>query len=100
MQARIINCIALFGFTVWVFFEQIGNDETTHGNYTIFLINVDCTEEFAITDKGYSQGIPVWSHSGEQIVFVVGIIGTEGKFGILIDFHLKIFFYRFNRFLT
>ena len=67
-----------------IVFERLVNDETTHGNYDIYLINVDGTEEFAITDRGYSQGIPVWSHSGEQIVFVVGTIGNEGKFDIYI----------------
>ena len=67
-----------------IVFERLVNDETTHGNYDIYLINVDGTEELAITDTGYSQGIPVWSHSGEQIVFVVGAIGNEGQYDIYI----------------
>jgi TolB protein len=58
------------------------DDKTTHGNYNIYLINVDGTEESGITDTGYSQGLPIWSHSGEQIVFVVGAIGNEGKYDI------------------
>ena len=65
-----------------IVFERLVNDETTHGNYNIYLINVDDTEETAITDTGYSQGLPIWSHSGEQIVFAVGAIGNEGKYDI------------------
>jgi len=65
-----------------IVFERLVNDETTHGNYNIYLINVDGTEETAITDTGYSQGLPIWSHSGEQIVFAVGAIGNEGKYDI------------------
>jgi len=65
-----------------IVFERLVDDKTTHGNYNIYLINVDGTEESAITDTGYSQGLPIWSHSGEQIVFVVGAIGNEGKYDI------------------
>jgi len=65
-----------------IVFERLVNDETTHGNYNIYLINVYGTEETAITDTGYSQGLPIWSHSGEQIVFAVGAIGNEGKYDI------------------
>ena len=43
---------------------------------------MDDTEETAITDTGYSQGLPIGSHSGEQIVFEVGAIGNEGKYDI------------------
>ena len=65
-----------------IVFERLVNDETTHGNYNIYVINVDGTEETAITDTGYTQGLPIWSHSGEQIVFAVGAIGNEGKYDI------------------
>ena len=65
-----------------IVFERLVNDETTHGNYNIFVINVDGTEETAVTNTGYSQGLPIWSHSGEQIVFAVGAIGNEGKYDI------------------
>jgi len=65
-----------------IVFERLVNDETSHGNYNIYVINVDGTEETAITDTGYTQGIPVWSHSGKQIVYIVGAIGNEGKYDI------------------
>ena len=67
-----------------IVFERLVNDETTHGNYDIYIINVDGTQETAITNTGYSQGLPIWSHSGEQIVFPVAAIGYEGKYDIYI----------------
>jgi Tol biopolymer transport system component len=41
-----------------IVFERLVNDETAHGNYNIYLINVDGTEGPAITDTGYTQGLP------------------------------------------
>ena len=67
-----------------IVFERLVNDETTHGNYNIYIINVDGSGEKAITDTGYTQGLPVWSHSGKQIVFAVGAIENEGKYDIYI----------------
>ena len=67
-----------------IVFERLVDDETTHGNYNIFIINIDGTKETAITDTGYSQGLAIWSHSGEEIVFSVGAIGNEGKYDIYI----------------
>ena len=63
-------------------FERLVGDETSHGNYNIYVINSDGSGETAITDNGYTQGLPVWSHSGENIVYLVGAIGNEGKYDI------------------
>jgi hypothetical protein len=65
-----------------IVFERLVNDETSHGNYNIYVINVDGSGETTITDTGYTQGLPVWSHSGEQIVYLLGAIGNEGKYDI------------------
>jgi len=65
-----------------IVFERLVDDETVHGNYNIYVINPDGSGETAITDNGYTQGLPVWSHSGEQIVYLVGAIGNEGKYDI------------------
>ena len=63
-------------------FERLVGDATSHGNYNIYVINSDGSGETAITDNGYTQGLPVWSHSGEKIVYLVGAIGNEGKYDI------------------
>jgi hypothetical protein len=65
-----------------IVFERMVDDETTHGNYNIYVINVDGSVEAALTDTGYTQGLPVWSHSGEQIVYMVSAIGNDGKYDI------------------
>jgi len=65
-----------------IVFERLVDDETSHGNYNIYVINLDGSGESAITDTGYTQGLPVWSHSGERIVYLVGAIGNEGKYDI------------------
>jgi len=65
-----------------IVFERLVRDETVHGNYNIYVINLDGSGETAITDTGYTQGLPVWSHSGERIVYLVGAIGNEGKYDI------------------
>jgi Tol biopolymer transport system component len=65
-----------------IVFERLVDDESVHGNYNIYVINVDGTEENALTDTGYTQGLPVWSHSGDQIVYLVSAIENEGEYDI------------------
>jgi len=65
-----------------IVFERLVDDETSHGNYNIYVINLDGSGESAITDTGYTQGLPVWSHSEERIVYLVGAMGNEGKYDI------------------
>lgn len=65
-----------------IVFERLVGDETVHGNYNIYVINSDGSGETAITDNGYTQGLPVWSHSGEKIVYLVSAMGNEGKYDI------------------
>jgi hypothetical protein len=67
-----------------ILFERLVDDETSHGNYNLYVINMDGSGETALTDNGYTQGIPVWSHSGEQIVYLLSAIGNEGKYDIAI----------------
>jgi Tol biopolymer transport system component len=67
-----------------IVFERLVDDEISHGNYNIYVINLDGSGETAITDTGYTQGLPVWSNSGERIVYLVGAIGNEGKYDIYI----------------
>ncbi|MFC1846594.1 TolB family protein [Chloroflexota bacterium] len=63
-------------------FERLEDDVSPHGNYNMFVVNADGSDETRLTDSGYSQGIVSWSHSGDKLVFVVGAIGNEGKYDI------------------
>lgn len=65
-----------------VLFARLEDPNTTHGGYNLFVINVDGTEETRLTNNGYTQGMPSWSHSGDKIVYVVAAINNQGKFDI------------------
>jgi Tol biopolymer transport system component len=65
-----------------IVFERLDDDVTSHGNYNLYVINTDGSGETAVTDTGYTQGIPAWSHSGERIVYMVSAIGNDGKYDL------------------
>jgi len=63
-------------------FERLEDDETTHGNYDIYLIDSDGTNERALTSSGYTQGLARWSNSGTRIVYIVSAIGNDGQYDL------------------
>jgi len=65
-----------------ILFERMDDDASIHGNYNIYVINPDGTDEEALTDNGYTQGIAEWSYSGEEIVFWITAINDVGKYDI------------------
>ena len=65
-----------------ILFERMVDDETSHGIYEIYVVNVDGSDEVALTDTRYTQGISCWSHSDEKIVYMVSAIGNEGKYDL------------------
>jgi TolB protein len=65
-----------------IVFERLEDDTSPHGNYNMFAVNADGSNETRLTDNGYSQGIASWSHSGTRLVFIVAGIGSEGKYDI------------------
>jgi Tol biopolymer transport system component len=65
-----------------IIFSRLENDSSDYGNYNIFIINTDGTEETRLTDTGYSQGLTSWSNSRDKIVFIVAAIEDIGKYDI------------------
>ena len=63
-----------------VFFERLLRDESPHGNYDLFMIDLKSSKETRLTYSGYAQGLASWSHSGEQLVYIVGAIDQDGKY--------------------
>ena len=63
-------------------FERMVDDQISHGIYEIFVINVDGSNETALTNTRYTQGIAAWSHSDEKIVYMVSAIGTQGYYDL------------------
>ena len=70
-----------------VVFERLWGDSTQHGNYDLYLVDSDGTDEVRLTETGYSQGLAAWSHSGDELVYLVAAINGEGKYDIyLMDY--------------
>jgi len=67
-----------------IVFERMVDDKTRHGNYNIYTIREDGSQETALTDTGYTQGIANWSHSGDKLVYFVTAMGEEGVFDIYV----------------
>ncbi len=61
-------------------FERLVDDVSPHGNYDIFVIDIQGTNEINLTNNGYTQGFANWSHAGDKIVFLVTAIGAEGQY--------------------
>jgi Tol biopolymer transport system component len=65
-------------------FERLVDDTTRHGNYNIYAISIDGTHERALTNTGYTQGLPKWSRAGDKIVYLVSARGEEGHYRIYV----------------
>lgn len=63
-------------------FSRLVDDATRHGNYDIYRIDVDGSQERALTTTGYTQGLSKWSHKGDKILISVSAIGEEGQYHI------------------
>jgi hypothetical protein len=51
-----------------IVFERLEGDSTIHGNYNVYSINADGTNE-TLPDHRYSQGLANWSHSEAKSFF-------------------------------
>lgn len=65
-----------------IVFERLEDDTSSHGNYNLYVIGATGTGETKLTDTGYSQGLAIWSHSGDKLAYIVAAIGSEGKYDI------------------
>lgn len=65
-----------------VVFERLVGDESPHGNYDLFLVDLATLAETRLTGTGHSQGLASWSHSGRQLVYIVSAIDQAGQYDI------------------
>lgn len=63
-----------------ILFERLVDDSSPHGNYDIYRISRDGSQEAALTSTGYTQGIANWSHTGDRVVYFVTAMGEKGVF--------------------
>ena len=65
-----------------IVFERMVDDSSPHGNYDLFVVNVDGTGETRLTGTGWTQGLASWSPSGDSLVYSVAAMGAEGRYDI------------------
>jgi len=59
-------------------FERMIDDQFISGNYDFYTININGTEETAITTTGWQQFIAEWSHAGDKLLFTVAAKSGAG----------------------
>jgi Tol biopolymer transport system component len=67
-----------------VVFERLVGDQSPHGNYDLFVADLAAPEAVPLTHSGYSQGLASWSHSGNQLVYIVAAIGQTGQYDLFL----------------
>jgi len=65
-----------------IIFSRMIGDESIHGNYDIFQVNLDGSELLNLTKTGYSQGLSSWSPAGNEILFIVAAIEGRGVYDL------------------
>ena len=65
-----------------IVYSRLLDDISSHGNYDFFSIPADSGAERRLTETGYSQSLASFSRSGEQLVYVVGAIGSQGAYDL------------------
>jgi Tol biopolymer transport system component len=65
-----------------IIFERLVDDSTQHGNYDLFMVNVDGSSETRLTDNGWTQGLVSWSNDGQKLVYTVSAVGLEGRYDL------------------
>jgi hypothetical protein len=65
-----------------IVFERMVDDSSPHGNYDLFIIDSDGSNERRLTESGWTQGLAVWSPSGDSIAYSVAAVDEEGRYDI------------------
>jgi dipeptidyl aminopeptidase/acylaminoacyl peptidase len=65
-----------------IVFERMVDDSSPHGNYELFIADINGENEHNITGTGWTQGIAQWSSTGEELIYLVSAMGEEGRYDI------------------
>jgi Tol biopolymer transport system component len=65
-----------------IVFERMVDDRSPHGNYDLFLININGTNLIKLTDSGYTQGLAEWSHTGRRIAYIDTAVNEVGQYDL------------------
>jgi len=67
-----------------IVFERLVDDSTSHGNYDLFMIDIDGASETRLTESGWTQGLVSWSNDGQKLVYTVSAVGLEGRYDLFL----------------
>ena len=65
-----------------VLFSRMIGDESVHGNYDIFMVDLDGSNLINLTNNGNSQGLSSWSHDGSEILYILAASGEIGLYDL------------------
>lgn len=65
-----------------ILFSRMISDESVHGNYDIFMVDLDGSNLINLTNSGYSQGLSSWSRDGREILFIRAASGDIGLYDL------------------
>jgi Tol biopolymer transport system component len=65
-----------------VVFSRLVDDQSAHGNYDLFIMDIDGTSQKNLTGSGHTQGLSSWSPSGDKILYIISAIGGQGVYDL------------------
>jgi len=65
-----------------VVFSRLISDESVHGNYDLYLMDLDGSTLVNITNTGYSQGLSSWSAKGDKILYILSAMEEQGLYDL------------------
>ncbi len=66
-------------------FSRMIDNQNPHGGYDIYTVDLNSFELTNLTNTGYTQGLANWSTDGDQVVYEVAAIGSNGVFDIYVS---------------
>lgn len=65
-----------------VVFSRLIGDDSVHGNYDLYLMDLDGSNLINLTNTGYSQGLSSWSSKGDKILYILSAKGEQGLYDL------------------
>jgi Tol biopolymer transport system component len=63
-------------------FSRLVDDQSIHGNYDLFIMDLDGTMQKDLTGTGHTQGLSSWSPDGEEILYIISAKDGQGVYDL------------------
>ena len=67
-----------------VLFSRMVDDRSQHGNYDLYVVDIDGENLIRLTDTGYSQGLSNWSKAGDRILYIIAVVDDVGQYDVYV----------------